>query len=230
MKLDSKCTCRATNSCAKNAQLKMSNGNFPPAVSTGLSSLYGTTDKLYNGNYSGAMLQGMELARNAARMLNTRDQLKKKVDGLLKQHNQPPLRLNQQAANCAGSAFDQAISGGMMPALQRAQELNGGNKLGEGIKDPYMMFTPNAAPETSDSGSKKSEGVDFGFGDFSDNTDRSIAMSEPEEVLVGLEEYDVAVEDIHKKPSVSIFDIISNRYIKSGYEQLLKNKKNSNQK
>lgn len=229
MNIDENCNCQASNSCSKVKTTKVPPGMFPSSVNSSMGSLKDTANQLANGNYSGAMMSGAQLGKNAVRLLNTRDKMQKKVNELLASKGQKPINFNKQSENFLRGFYKEAIDSGLVDAHIEAQNLNAGfNPLNtSNAKDSYLMLSPT--DRNNPAVQKELKKAGFSLGD--DGFDMFSATPDPQEdVLPGLEEYDVAVDDIRKDSGKSIFDVISTRYFRSAYPALLKERKPSSSK
>jgi hypothetical protein len=118
--------------------------------------------------------------------------------------------------------YDGMAGSGMLGALNSVG-MSGGSGAGlapDDIKDPYMQLTPNATSSDAAGAQKAGNNIFDPFGTLvSDNE----VIEEVEEVLPTIDDYELnANSDIQDRPQTSIFDIISVRYLKSGYPVLLK--------
>jgi hypothetical protein len=214
------CSCQASGTCSKFDRIKIDPGAFPGGVGAGYSTLAGVNDKLMSGNYSGATLQGMGLARNAIKMLNQRDNMRKKLSKIMKDNGHAPIKYDKEAFAIAGKIYDGVVDSGTLGAINEIKGLQSTGLGSDSNKDPYMLFTPSSSSSTSDEAQKKNGGVLDPFGNLID--DQKV-VENVEEVLPTIDDYELnANSDIQDRPSASIFDIISVRYIKSGYPVLLK--------
>lgn len=229
MNIDENCNCQASNSCSKVKTTKVPPGMFPSSVNSSMGSLKDTANQLANGNYSGAMMSGAQLGKNAVRLLNTRDKMQKKVNELLASKGQKPINFNKQSEKFLRGFYKEAIDSGLVDAHIEAQNLNAGfNPLNtSNAKDSYLMLSPT--DRNNPAVQKELKKAGFSLGD--DGFDMFSATPTPQEdVLPGLEEYDVAVDDIRKDSGKSIFDVISTRYFRSAYPALLNERKPSSSK
>jgi hypothetical protein len=139
----------------------------------------------------------------------------------MKDNGHAPIKYDKEAFAIAGKIYDGVVDSGTLGAINEIKGLQSTGFGNDTNKDPYMLFTPNSSSSSStDDAQKKSGGVLDPFGNLID--DQKV-VENVEEVLPTIDDYELnANSDIQDRPSASIFDIISVRYIKSGYPVLLK--------
>jgi hypothetical protein len=220
------CECRNNNSCTSFDRIKIDPGAFPNGVGSGYSSISSVNDKLLSGNYSGATLEGMGLARNAIKMLNQRDNMRKKLSKIMKDHGHAPIKYDKEALSVVGKIYDGVVESGSLDAMNEIRGLNSASSRleNEQSQDSYMKFTPNATSSDAGNVAPKNNNIFDPFGSLVDN-EEEIALENLEDVMPKIDDYDLnANSDVQNNPSASIFDIISSRYMKTGYPVLLKNR------
>lgn len=217
---DKDCKCKASNTC-----LKSSLSNFKPSIGLGTNFMNSANtgfDLLSNGEFDEGKLS--EYATGAAAMAGNMKPTKNPIPkvSLTPEQQKEAEQLKPALGNLAGLAAASAStrpsgsindSGSASSAAisKLTPELK--EKLAEGIKGNYKKGNSGF-----NSGSNEPEFT------FPGLPTQAPAASESTEVLTFAEQA-VMNADVTKTPETPIFDIISNRYRRSGWERLQERKK-----
>lgn len=219
MAMDSTCACRASNSCLKTTAGFSSMG-FSPNTFKMISANSGAANDLFNGNASAGDIAdsaGLNAARTQAAAANA-------IAGD---------KVAVKEKNAAASAFEKGL-------LAATSGVSLGNSSGSSSPLPSSPAAAAAALDkeikannediaVTNSGSKSSGNGDFGnavdevpeFGLSSQ--DASIQEIEIAEVMG--KEVDFGSNDINKTKDTNLFEVLSNRYQRSGMKRLFEDGK-----
>jgi hypothetical protein len=217
--------------------LANSNLNLPEGV-TSMASLAGSTADGVAGQSSltaGAVDGINTLASNAAKANALNRAMQKKLNQIEKANGKKPTDFDKaandlltkmkgsmlktmQKGNISGRDALAAVSPGTAPS-------DLGNDVSKDIKKEVAKQSAEATP-TGKTASRRNNGFQL---DFNEGEGEELKFDEPKEEvgLEGLAEGELEVDDIVQDENVSIFRVISVRYLKSGYPRVLKKIDNS---
>jgi hypothetical protein len=214
---DATCACRASNTCMK-VKLNGVSGLGMGSMSV-LGGAVAPLNKIMDGTIDGANIDGASLANNAAKVNALNKELAKNPEVAKANNSKGALELKKSlergAAGLGGSGnFIGGNSGSNMPsnpgeaARMLEKELDQATAPTVGGGD-LADFTPAAAPE---------EALEFGL------TGDQLAAQESQIAEVMKEDLDYGGNDINQGSKTNIFEVLSNRYQRSGMRRLFDEK------
>lgn len=224
------------NKCIDNkkiieSSLGQSNLELPPGVSS-LASTVGETGNGITGRSSlssGAVEGASSLASNARKIDGLNRSLEKQLNDLNRKAGKNPFNFNKARNDLLGK-----LQGSMLKALDK-KGLNGYQALAavapasapaiastDGINDELKKAVAKQDATPTSSGNKAASNGGFQFKFDEPKTDALNFGNAKPQGLAGIDEGELDVDDIVDDENVSIFKVISVRYIKSGYPRVLK--------
>ena len=196
--------------------------NLVGAIGDGLSGVGGLT--------AGTMANIEKLNGQKGAIANNNRLALKQADKLLKKNGRKPFGLNKRVSdfhNKMRATLKSSLKKqGLTPKLAAAKlglTGSGSDKKVTDAKEKAIQNRKGTPGGKATASKAKSNKIDFGFG-ASSNTEKAAAANfeEPGAIVENMEEYDV--NDISADQSADIFQIISVRYLKSGYKRLRSDK------
>ena len=196
--------------------------NLVGAIGDGLSGVGGLT--------AGTMANIEKLNGQKGAIANNNRLALKQADKLLKKNGRKPFGLNKRVSdfhNKMRATLKSSLKKqGLTPKLAAAKlglTGSGSDKKVTDAKEKAIQNRKGTPGGKATASKAKSNKIDFGFG-ASSNTEKAAAANfeEPGAIVENMEEYDV--NDISAGQSADIFQIISVRYLKSGYKRLRSDK------
>jgi len=233
---DEKCKCKKfVDAKGNNACMKTTNINIPIelgggfATDTGLTRVAAFSNSATNGNpnfglidegtYKKAAIASQKMKEEILRKLG--DKLPANILALSKMNDK---NVNQYARAVMGDkAFNGAASRGAASAVDLAGTRTGDAKTNDLLKDAEktagLDLFNGSGKGLANKKSDGKEAFNFNFAGDPANAGANQAQNFPETD----KKYNFKDNDISKKSDVSIFEIISNRYIQSGLKRLFDN-------
>ena len=215
---DPKCSCKTKKtSNGSNSCLKVSSAinfkGFNPGSFRMLSAGAGPGNDLLNGNMSSGSMDSAANEANAAKIRAAAEDLVKKVAP-------NELSNSKKLANQMQASLLATTSGLSMGGLGSAKSLPSNPK--DAIQSLEKEFKEETAPEVTKSGggvattpsSTAEEQPEFGL------TEEQLAAQESEIAEVMGQEMDMGNNDINSGEKTNLFDVLSNRYKRSGMRRL----------
>ncbi len=234
---DEDCACKKTNTCAKVEDLAGGSKNSAPkfTVSSGsnvVDGAFATTQSLFNGlaNGDSAAVNGAvnSLAAQEGAIRREFKKQIKKLDKLRKKQGLPPVNLEKRSQNFSKIAKKlNRSTASKFPATALAI-INSGtatkeekNKAINKLADDMSKKVIQSSIDMSAVKNNYSLDDEPNFGDMSDQNQESQSA---ESTLSKIADDNYIVDDssIIKDKSVSIFKIITNRYLRSGVKRLFR--------
>ncbi len=199
-------------------------GNLPDSFKTTASQAISLGDALSgaNGISGSALSSANSLANNQAaiaRMLKNRQDAYNKIPGVKKVDF---TKAQQEFFDSLGKSIKQDLrrngmtAAGMMAGLGTTSiNTNDADEANKKLaKSPFKELTGITSSVTSSSGEKEEKDLDL---NFKETPTEFVAAA----ATISKPEYDVTTDEINKDNGPSLFEVISNRYLKSGYPKLL---------
>lgn len=229
MSYDSSCSCLQTNSCTQVPTASNNQGfnqQLPAGFGTAVGNFSSGVNDYMKGKSSGLDMANGAFGQNAAANLKRiKEQVLAKANDNLKKNNKQPVdldKLGKELQDQVVKSMEDAMK--RLPANQLAA-LEQGFGTGTGSIDSKKE-TPEAIKEVLASvelpaADGKSDGADFS------GIEMDGALAQEDNNLIAqqgeiLNQFITNESDISDKPGASLFQIISVRYVKSGYPRLLK--------
>jgi hypothetical protein len=214
---DSTCACRSTNTCLKATSVGL--GSINPGAFSMLSSPLTAVDSLGNGTLDAASVNGSASVSNASRLLDAANKLaskNKQGEEILKNKNKTADSINKgftkSGSGLSGSDLlgSGASSFGNMTPSQAAAELE------KDLKDADASGITEVKSEAITAGapSQPDEQLDFGV------SASDLAAQEGQMAQVMGQNLDYGANDINNSSTTNIFEVLSNRYQRSGMRRL----------
>lgn len=214
---DATCACRSTNTCMK-VKLNGVSGLNPGSMSI-LNGAITPLNRIADGTIDGANIDGASLASNAAKVNALNKELEKNPDVAKAKNSKAALELKKSlergaASLGSGGGFLGSSGSSSMPSnpgqaarmLEKELEEATAPTVGGGnVAD----FTPASVPD---------EQLEFGL------TGDQLAAQEGQIAELMKEDLDYGGNDINQGSKTNIFDVLSNRYQRSGMRRLFDEK------
>lgn len=214
---DSTCACKATNNCLTIGSTI--GGGLPAGISLG--SIPSDLDAITSGKISASQLDQSALESGAARLNKLNENIAKKnpsIKSALEKAKKEALAVDQKlrsqigassalAASASGNQEDGALSAkSPEEALEQLKQ-----ELSQEIGKVESKATAEGTPSALD------------LSGLSDETEETPSATEATDKLAEnmASEFDMGNNDINTETTTSIFDIVSNRYKRSGIRRLL---------
>jgi hypothetical protein len=218
--IDQSCSCRnrkgpdGKNSCAKIG----SNLNLPglnPGTFKMINAAAGPANDLFNGNASAGSFNPASIGSNAARIKKVADDALKKDKGSAKMMKslENSLLASTSGMSMGGPGFSQGSSLAGMNPQQAAAALEKEIK-----KEESDIKTVGAGTVVTPGGNSSEPQPEFGM------TEDQLAAQETEVAEVMKENLDMGNNDINNSSNTNLFDVLSNRYQRSGMRRLFDEK------
>lgn len=223
--LDSKCTCRKTNSCktVERPQIQFKKINVPEAVTSTLDNFTSMANASYSANDKEAKLAQNKIKTSAANLSRIRKELEDAANQSRIKNGSDPIDFDGNAKYFAAlikkktrasiskegmtqlaDTFGFSVDGEEKVSKESKEEINDFRLKIRSISQPV-----NIAKKSSSNSKNPFEDLLFMA-----KLDNQEALDTAQE----LSKYKTSPEqDIHKKKSTSIFKIISNRYLKTAF-------------
>lgn len=237
---DSTCSCKKTNSCkqVKMPEVEFKGISMPSSLSRSLSGIKQTGNSLYSGDYLEASTNANGVLNNAAAVGKLQDALVKKINERLTKEGKKAVNFNRAKSTIAGS-FNRATAKSLknmkasdaLAVRQMALGTNGEEKLADatskGSSEEQSKLAVTAAKDQAQGaqGEATTGATDpFGNLNFEVADGANAAQVNKGETAANTEEGyeygDKEGEQISDKPGVSLFSLISNRYLKTAFPRL----------
>ena len=228
---DEKCTCKKfVDNKGGNACMKTTSINIPAglgatfASESGLNSVVSLANTSANGNSNLGSLNSSQLSNNAIKARQLVQEMYKKIASQLPKNAANILKVDDKnVGRLASSVFGNSAMQSAMNGSQSAVGIAGSRDTDAQTAAALKQAAANAGlVEISGTGlglaNKKNndKGNSFNFLNDSANANASQTQNFPE----NSKNYNYKDNDISKNNDVSIFEIISNRYIQSGLKRL----------
>lgn len=243
---DSTCSCKKTNSCkqAEIPKVEFKGFSLPGSMNKTLAGLKQAGNSLYSGKYLEASAGAGSVVNNAAGVGKMEDALLKKINERLAKEGKKTTDFNKAKNNYAkrfNSAVGQSLNS-MKPSdalviRQMSNGTSGTEKLEEGViakkdENGKIVITP-AKEAVANSGSKSDgsstqdpfNGLNFEEANGVASTAGQNAAGAAATNDEGYEYGDQDGEQISDKPGVSLFSLISNRYLKTAFPRIFSEQK-----
>ena len=233
---DPQCTCVQNNNCYEIPKLSFPTvqtrgtptpTHLPPSLLSNLRNSRGFLNKAFSGNSSGANLAAVRSGQGAAKLDRQITAIKKQINRTRKKQGKRPINFDAKSrrlANNIRQAVGKALSNAGIKsigqfnkavgtALLKDQNFVPKAKLTEPIAN---TSTPKLGPSKSSYGSDRN-GANFDFLDDGEKTSEfaSIDPTDP------IDTYHAAKDSDILNSTQDIFEVLSYRYMKSGYPRLL---------
>jgi hypothetical protein len=225
---DELCKCKklidsaGNNACKKGTSVTLPAGDFSTgfATGTGLDSLLKYTSNATNGNPRYDLLSASDLAANAVKAKNIKDQLVTKLPPGTKLPVIDESNVNKFATAVLGTkAMDAAMASSGSGSAMNIGSARSNNAATENI---LKQAQAKVGLDISGSGKGlgavkpgKKIGMDFNFSDSGNPSGVAVVQDFPEQ-----KNYNYKNSDIVTDNKASLFEVISNRYIQSGLKRL----------
>lgn len=212
---DSACSCKNNNTC-----LSIGNsisGSVPSGVSLG--SVPSTLDAVTGGTLAGSNLNEADLSAQAARLNNLNQNLSKKNPAIAKANTDAKKKAEQISADLAKSLGSSPALAAASPAGESLLEAKTPEQALEKLKNELSQEINKVEGQAAAANGTKSDLDLTGLDDTP--VDASVAAPSDKLAEVMASEYEMGNNDINTETSTSIFDIVSNRYKRSGIRRLL---------
>ncbi len=214
--IDTTCSCRTQiGPDGKNTCLKVGSSINFPGLDTGsfkmLSSAMAPANSLYNGSAAAGTLDTPTIGTNAARIKAQADKLMQKELGSSKPISdmEKALKTSTAGMSMGGAAMDSSNSPTNMTPAQAAKALD------EEIKKGTVQDINTAgSSESIGGGNSAPEQLEFGM------TQEDLAVQEDQIAEVMNKDLDMNNADITKGSDTNLFEVLSNRYQRSGMRRL----------
>lgn len=213
---DATCACRASNTCMK-VKLNGVSGLGMGSMSV-LGGAIAPLNKVMDGTIDGANIDGASLANNAAKVNALNKQLEKNPIIANAKNSKAALQLQKRLQSGGASLPSGSLFGGSGSSSMPSNPGQAATMLEKELKDATAPtvgggdladFTPAAAPE---------EALEFGL------TGDQLAAQESQIAEVMKEDLDYGGNDINQGSKTNIFEVLSNRYQRSGMRRLFDEK------
>lgn len=222
-KFDENCSCKKyRNAKGNNACMKSNVGTI--TAGAGLPNLntmdyQKTLNSIYSGNTSIADLDGGELAKNAAIASKLSDQAIKKINA--HKNTKSPIVINDKVlknfADKYGKLAPKGNSFSTGSDLAAGQRAAIGGAIAESIEKAEEKVASASPTYTKTQGlankQENTEDLNFSFDDSSSGSSANVEE-------FAQKNYDYRQNDIHTRQDVSIWQVISNRYMQTGLKRL----------
>ncbi len=241
---DSTCSCKKTNSCkqAEIPQVEFKGFSLPGAMNRTLTGLKQAGNSLYAGKYLEASTSAGSVLNNAAGVNKMQEALVKKINERLAKNGKKAVDFEKTKKNYANQ-FNRAIEkslNSMKPsdALAIRSLANGTSGSDSLAQEPIakkdesgkIVVTPaksdGAGTGSATDNAKASDpfaGMNFEVA--ANGVDQNAAAAAESGADEGYEYGDKDGEQISDKPGVSLFNLISNRYLKTAFPRLFSEQK-----
>lgn len=212
---DSACSCKKNNTC-----LSISNsisGGIPSGVSLG--SVPSSLDSVTNGKLAGINLNEADLTAQAARLNQMNDTLSKKNPAIAKANADAKKQIAQIGADLAKQAGSGPALAATGPAENSLTNAPTPEEALKQMKNELSQEINKVEGQTASASGTKSDLDLSGLDDAPSDTPAVAPSDKLAEVMAS--EYEMGNNDINTETSTSIFDIVSNRYKRSGIRRLL---------
>jgi hypothetical protein len=211
--IDEKCECAKTKSCAAMPQLE--SGSVPAGL---FGNLPTTINGLSNGTISGADVDPNQFSGLNARAKAFTDQLVKKNPNLamqLKKSQEDAKKImNQLSRDIAASPNFRASPQNVSASPLSATDPGALEKLKDELKKEATQYETSTA--SSGGSGKKDDELNFGVG----SEGEAITIEDEKLAEVMGSEFDLTAGEINDDSGANIFDILTNRYQRSGLRRL----------
>ena len=233
---DPQCACAKNNSCYQIPKLSLPTTkttgvptHLPPSLLSDLRKSQDFLNKAFSGNSSGANLTAIGSGQGAAKLDRQIAAIKKQINRSLKKQGKRPINFDAKSRRLANNTrravsralskagiksidqFNQAVGKALVKEQNLAPQIN----LAKPIAD---ASTPELSPGKSSHGNDHN-GANFDFLNDGEETSES-TNPEPTDTADG-DTYHVAKDSDILNSTQDIFEVLSYRYMKSGYPRLL---------
>lgn len=211
MTADPECSCKRTNSCMKISGFNMNGIN--PGTFKMMSAAASPANSLFNGNSAAADMDAGTIGTNAARLKNAADKMATKVKDAKKKSDNLSNALMAASAGIPAAGPGYSSGAGSLPSSPKAAAAALDKELKETKED-----------EITTAGRKNGSGPGF---DVPTEPEPEFGLSEDAAAAQEIEiaevmgqELDMGNNDISTSSSTNIFEVLSNRYKRSGVKRL----------
>ena len=233
---DPQCTCAQNNSCYQIPQLSLPTAqttgvptHLPPSLLSNLRKSQDFLNKAFSGNSSGANLAAIGSGQGAAKLDRQIAAIKKQINRKLKKQGKRPINFDAKSrrlANNIRQAVGKALSKAGIKSIDQFNKAVGKALLKDQNLAPKVNLTepianastPKLGPGKSSHGNDR-KGANFDFLNDGETTSES-ASPEPTDTADG-DTYHAAKDSDILNSTQDIFEVLSYRYMKSGYPRLL---------
>lgn len=208
-KVDAKCACRAKKSCMKIIS-KLNMSGFKPGTFKMISAGAGPAQDLFNGNVGGGNISD-SAGINAAKIRNAAEAMLKKADPAAAKAKDGFAAQLSKGLIAAGSGL--SMGGGSRGALPTSPA-GAAAALDKEIKE----HKKEKAAATANSGNG---GGGFGLEAEEPDVTADVSGEDIEISEIMAKEMDMGDSDVNKGSHTNIFEVLSNRYQRSGMRRLL---------
>lgn len=212
---DSSCACKNNNTCLKIGS--SISGSIPAGINLG--SVASSLDAVNGGSLTGGRLNEADLTAQAARLNNLNQNLAKRNPAVAKASSEAKAKAEEMSAAITKTAQTGAqIASSATPDSGLTNTTTPEQAL-EALKTEFSQEINRVEGQAASSDGTKSELDLTGLEDTPTETQSDVPNDKLAENMAS--EFDMGNNDINTETSTSIFDIVSNRYKRSGIRRLL---------